>query len=343
MLDLPVRGCAEGLRRRARGALVGACALLLATAGLPALAQEDPGTPTPGASAPPEPIGGSHRRLAGHRFEPSSLVEDPFASSSFGIRVQYSYGKARSHTVSGTPPDLVVGCCEDQQYAGVLQEIEGSMRLADWLSLRAGLGALTYSGLNKSAVLVVGSGIKTGGHLELVPGIDLGARARGALLLGVSAEPELNLLVLSALLDAYHQGDVESLDVVLTSRTVTFGAGVSVAWAPTHSLGLTTAVQLLVPRKSGSGAYGANGLSAAVAADLQLGQLPLGLSAAYRIITPLGSSDFRLQQDLRAGLSYTAGPSGLSMRGELGVTRLALRQDLPANAVTLETSLRYDW
>jgi hypothetical protein len=336
----PRAGPAPSRRRPGHRVARIVCALLAIAAPLAPSAEDLSAAPSDPAPA------GRHRILGGHRFDPSSLVDDPFSSASFGLRIGYSVGTARGRTLAGSPPDASLTCCRDLQYAGILGGIEGSVRLTDWLPLRVGLVTLTYSGLDGESVLTVGSGIKTGGRVQLAPGLDLGDRMRGALLVGVSVEPALDILVLSGLLDAIESGDIEGREVIQTSSTVTVELGGSYAWAPARSLGVSAEVKYLAPQKNGSAAFAANGISAAAAADVDVADLlggpPLGLEVSYRLIAPIDSSDFRTQQDLRAGITYKGRP-GLAAKGEIGFSRIDLRQDLPSDAMTLDASLRYDW
>ena len=303
------------------------------------------------AQGAPEPqgaeIAGSHRVVAAHRFEPSTLVDDPFATTSVGTDVGYMLGAAKGPTLQGGLGNLTIGCCKDLSYGGILGQLDGSFRLADWLGLRLGLGTFVYSGIDRPSVISVGSGLKTSAHAQLVPGIELGDRVRAAALVGVATQPALDILVLSGLRDAIQSGSVEGGEILQTSNTLVLDAGASVAWAAARWLGVTASVEYVAPRRNGLAAFSANGIQAAAAVDMDVGALnpgtAFGLSAAYRIIAPVATSEFQAQQDVRAGVFYTGRP-GLTVRGELGYRHFNIRQDqLLSDVGTFDVIVRYDW
>lgn len=308
----------------------------------PAASAETPGPIAP----PPEVPAGIHRVLAGHRFEPSTLVDDPFSTSAVATRFGYIYSKVGGPFIGRDP--LRIDCCRDAQVGGFGGAFAFAVRAADWLAIRVAIDTVVYTGLNRESIIIVGPGIQTAADVLLVSGFTLGDRFRVAGLLGLSSKPALNILLLSGLIDAIQAGNVDTKTIFDASNTLQYDVGASAAWAIVNSLGLVAEVQFIAPNKVGTvSSFAANGILGATSLDFNFRELwasvPIGLSAAYRITAPINTATFQTVQDFLFAIGYTGRP-GLSARMEVGFRRLNLRPNqLLTTAALLDWVVRYDW
>jgi hypothetical protein len=289
---------------------------------------------------------GYYRTLAGHRFEPSTFVVDPFSTSSVQTRFGYVYAEVRGpYLVRALPP---ITCCKDVPVGGFAGALDFSVRIADWLAIRADLSSAVYTGLNRQAIIVAGPGVRTTATAQLLSGLQLGDRFRVAGFLGVGSQPELNVLLLSGLLDAITRGDANVKSIFETSNTLVFDVGATGAVALVRSLGAVAEVEYVAPNKVGSvSSFSANGIAGGGQLDWNMRELwpsvPIGLSANYRILSPLNTSTFQSQQDFNLGIGYTGRP-GLSARMQVGGRRFHITSNqLLTTALIVDWVVRYDW
>jgi len=329
-----------------------------AEAGAPAASPEGTAPPAaqPEGTAPAAPAGpedihaegqpGSYRVLAGHRFESSTLVFDPFSTSFVSTRFGYDYSQVRGPYITTSP--LGIACCKDVPVGGFGGSIDFGVRAADWLALRFDLTTSAYTGVNREALIVAGPGLRTSFGGQLLSGFQLGDRFRLGGILTVASQPEINILILSGLIDAIKSGNANISSIFNTSNTLVYSLGATGAAALVRSLGVVAEVEYVSPNKVGSvSAFAANGIVGAAQLDWNLRELwpivPIGLSGNYRILAPLNTSSFQSQQDYNLAIGYTGRP-GLSARAQVGGRRFHLTaNDLLSTVLIVDFVVRYDW
>jgi len=314
-----------------------------------------PATP-PEATAPAAPAGpediyaegqpGSYRVLLGHRFESSTLVFDPFSTSYVSTRFGYVYAQVSGpYLVRALPP---ITCCKDVPVGGFGGSVDFGVRAADWLALRFDLTSSVYTGLNRQAIIVAGPGVRTSFSAQALSGLQLGDRFRLGGILTVATQPELNILILSGLLDAINTGDANVKSIFESSNTLVYSIGATGAAALVRSLGLVAEVEYTAPNKVGSvSSFAANGIAGAGMLDWNMRELwpsvPIGLSGNYRILAPLNTSTFQTQQDFNLAIGYTGRP-GLSARAQIGGRKFHISSNnLLSTVLILDFVVRYDW
>jgi len=317
----------------------------------PATAPTPPEATAPAAAASPdnpyaEGEAGSYRVLHGHRFESSTFVVDPFSTSYVATRFGYVYADVSGpYIVRALPP---IACCKDVPVGGFGGSVDFGIRAADWLALRFDLTSSVYTGLNRQAIIVAGPGVRTSFSAQALSGLQLGDRFRLGGILTVATQPELNILLLSGLVDAINSGDANVKSIFDSSNTLVYSIGATGAVATVRSLGFVAEVEYTAPNKTGSvSSFAANGIAGAGQADWNMRELwpsiPIGLSVNYRIIAPLNTSTFQTQQDFNLAIGYT-GRAGLSARAQIGGRKFHISSNnLLSTALILDFVVRYDW
>jgi hypothetical protein len=291
----------------------------------------------------------SHRELAGHVFIPSHFVLTPFSNTSFGMSLAGAVGTATGPVIGIDPATGMVTKTGTADYplSAFGPSLEASIRLLEFLDLRLGLVGLLFTGTTGPAALVVGSGFQLGGNLGVTAGMNFGEHVRAGLTFDFVSSPQFNLLVLSGIATAIASGMIPAPSNLLSkTNTITVEPGLVAAWAPWRFIGGTVNFQYLHPTTTGSYSSTLNGLALALLADFDLMQVvrevPLGLTATYKWITPIGSSGVSSTQDLVGGLFYT-GRKDLALGLEIGQRVFHVQDTLKSSATFFYISVQYYW
>ncbi len=302
---------------------------------------------------PPE-VERSHRELAGHVFMPSHLIQDPFSYTAFGSNFAVGTGQALGPVLDlNTSPPTILADSKWYGYTGLGQGFDLNVRFLEYLSARASLTASAYLGSGRGSILVVGTGVRITGDVGLKGSLPLGEHVRLALTVDARYGPTLNVLLAESIADALARCrdpaqtcTIDTGDVLQETDTVTWIAGLSGAWSPWPFLGLTLNASYVYPRKTGVAASAQNGVRLAGMLDFDaqplLRWLPLGLSFAYSITSPIGSNGVTTTQNAGLGIFYT-GRKALALGLEIDRQWGRMESDMVAESTVAWVIVRYYW
>jgi hypothetical protein len=332
------------LRGRDRAAMVAAFVLAL-----PATAAAEPVQIRPverSGDDNAEEIGetSDRRTLNGHLFAQARMVEDPFTST----YVQLSLGVA---IADGTGPllDLDTGRVADRvvesDLVGAQQAATLQIGVTDWWALRAGFTSTIYAGRTAPAFLAVGAVGQVRGSL----GMTLSHGFHRTLRIGVVGEVQGVMRELVNVIDAVEAsietGDPSDFRLVNRTDTVTYGGGLSAAWAPHEALGLVVTGRYLFDDVVTGVDAEEDTLTIAVAGDLDLrafSTAPLTLLGAYRLDEPIDSDLASRSHRLEVDLYYTRG-SELVVGPGFEARWFDLRPNLETRSFAALLDLYYYW
>jgi hypothetical protein len=286
-------------------------------------------------------VADSDRQLAGHVFTPSSYVLTPFSTMAFGSTSFFASGTARSvrdirnHAAGTISYDLV----------GFSQGFDFSGRINKALSIRAAASFTIYSGADGKAVLVAGVSGSMYGSIGVTLGQTFVGPFRAAVTMDVAALPQYDLLIANAVLDAL-QGVINSNDLFVKGRRISYQPGISLAYAPHKAFGLIgQAAFVTTRRESGSGTKERSGTQFGISGDFDMEQLwhvPIALTAVY---SWQGAGGLTRLQNVGGGVWYTRRVP-LQLGLEVVWREQALRPDiqgLPLKATVATIVFRYYW
>jgi hypothetical protein len=309
-------------------------------------------TPTTGIAITEEaPVAEeSYRELNGHVFMPSRFVQEPFSITSFGMGLAGGTGTAKGteYQVTGSPPNITItptGNFKDYDFSAIGPSLDLSVRIVEWVAIRGSVAASIFSGTSGPAVLNVGSSAIISGGLGVSAGLRLLDSLRLAAIFDWTTIPSYNILILDALIDSINNGAITGsfYQQVTVSRVK---AGLSTAWAPWDFLGLTLELDYVSQGRTGQPTQG--GALVALLADFDIMKvadfLPLGLTAAYKNLSPLGSGSDGVYTvtDYVGGLFYT-GRRDLGLGLELDFRSFRLRDEQVSSATIFSVVSRYYW
>jgi hypothetical protein len=217
----------------------------------------------------------------------------------------------------GTPPPPPQTIDGDISYAATGGVLTYEYQIWRGISARVGLSETLYSGTTGAAVAVVGTNIRLGLGAGLTAGMQLGDSVRVAAILDATYAPRIGLLLGPAIKSAY-----DSCQAGLSSCTFDFSKlfdqenvfevqpGVSAAWAPLRSLGVTGNLTYVYSKIAGTNTDtpDGNAVMPGLAVDLDLGQLtrvPLGLQVTWSSLIPISGGGSSRFTDVGGGLFYT--------------------------------------
>ncbi|HWE24054.1 MAG TPA: hypothetical protein VG496_08950 [Myxococcales bacterium] len=283
--------------------------------------------------------------LDGHQFMPSQLVDTPFRETTFKLGLLYGYGTATGpkYDVNGN----VTGTA-DYTFAALGQTFRFEYKFNDWLSAGAVLLTTLYSGIDGPSAVSIGADISVGFGLRGRAGYRFGP-VETAFILDVSNQPGYGILVIAPIIEAIQTGKIDSGSALRSSHTLTVNPSLAASWAPMPALGLTANAAYVYRDVSVAGTHIADqsGIQLGIVADFDFGKIstwPIGVSAGYRLTTPLGSGLDRLERvdDLSGGIFYTAFRN-LGLGAEIGWRDFEIREPLDSKAVIVQIQLQYYW
>jgi hypothetical protein len=307
-------------------------------------------TPKP---APPEKMG---REMNGHLFLPSHLIDDPFSYTAFGVALGMGSGTAVGDTLSTTrplTPPIFGPPKRDYDYTGLGIGVAMNVRILEYLSARAVLGTTAYLGTGDGAAFVVGTSARITGDLGVKGSLPVGENFRFAASLDATYGPVLGVLVSQGIQDVINSCrttgcTVDPNQFLQQSKTITWVAGLSGAWAPLPYLGVTLNAQYIAPTKTDEGAASVsqNGYTLAVMADFDarplLAWLPVGVNAAYSYTGGIGGNGVSSTTDFGFGVYYTGRPH-LALGIELDWRDGRLENQQVSNSMLAWLNFRYYW
>ncbi len=254
-------------------------------------------------------------------------------------------GEALGATLQLNPPAILP---ESRWYGftgfGLLAS--GGVRLLEYLSLRAAVGTEAYIGNGTDAALTVGSSARVTAGLGAKGSLPVGETLRFAATFDATYGPVYSVLIAEGLLDAINSGRISAAEFVQNYSTFTWTGGLVGSWAPWPFLGFTLNGRFVVPTKTGKASYAQNGIVGAAMADFDArpiwSWLPMGLSAAYSVISPTSGNGVSALQTFGFGLYYTGRRDlGLGLQFEWRTGTLESGQSSRAALGFLD--LKYYW
>lgn len=337
-----------------------ALAAALVAAGARAQGATAPGQEvTPGAPATPSTqaaaAGGtaqlrrSPRALNGLVFQPSALLTEPFATTSFGMTTYFGGGEANAprYDLSGNQigtrkyPTAVYG-----------QDIDLQLRLTPDIALRLNVNGLIFSGINARGLLVVGATAQAGLLTGLVAGRDLSPTTRLAFVVDFGITPQFSELVGNAVLSAAQTGDFDSVGLFSNVQRLRGSPGLSFAWAPYPAMGFIAETRYIWTRRitsddsSGRTTHGVS-LGGLGALDLDpVLHVPIAVQASYRADLGVSSNGIPDVHQFGLGFFYSRRAAlalGLEALWRHGVIRAGTTPTLNADTALVGLRLRYYW
>jgi len=296
-----------------------------------------------------EPAPRTTPELEGHVFAPSLLVDTPFRETTFKLGILYGFGSATGphyEVQPGNPPTVVQNGTNDYTFASFAQTFRYEYAFNEWLSGGVTILTLLYSGINGPSVVSIGANVGVGAGARLKAGHRFGP-VETAIVMDASTNPEYGFLVAAALVRAIEDGVIDAGSALQTTHSVTLNPSAVASWAPWPALGLTANLGYVYKslRVNNTSIGDESGLQFAAALDFDFGkisQVPIGLLAAYRLTTPLGSDGVSKVEDISGGIFYTARKEiGLGM--EAGWRSFTIRPPLDSTMLLIQLSLQYYW
>ncbi len=285
------------------------------------------------------------RELGGHTFLPSHIIDNPFSETFVWLSLGLGAGEALAGSLQLNPPAITP---ENRWYGftgfGLLAS--GGVRLLEYLSLRAAVGTEAYIGNGTDAALAVGSSARVTAGLGAKGSLPVGETLRFAATFDATYGPVYSVLIAEGLIDAINSGRISASEFVQNYSTFTWTGGLVGSWAPWSFLGFTLNGRFVVPTKTGKASYAQNGIFGAAMADFDArpiwSWLPMGLSAAYSVISPTSGNGVSALQTFGFGLYYTGRRDlGLGLQFEWRTGTLASGQSSRAALGFLD--LKYYW
>lgn len=289
------------------------------------------GTATAPAPGPPPTSRADRRAINGHQFLPG-VVEAPLAVSSFGLSERLSYGSAtgQRYDLAGEP----TGETRTYSFGGVVTDVGFQTVLGEAFVIRGDLTVSIFSGTDSVSALVVGTTLQPGLALGAAWSYPLSEQVRIGLSLDADRSPQLNLLIMAAILDAIQRGGVVDGEGAFQQNNVTSWApACSAAWVPHRAVGLIGRLGYVhsAMETASSGTLVRQGITVGLAADLDLRAfwptVSMGANLAYADSIPLGGSISGVR-DLSLGLMYNGKPD-LALGVVLGAQTLRIRPQYP--------------
>ena len=249
------------------------------------------------------------RQIAGHAFIPTSTsIDAPVPVSSFGLETNLAYGTATGpfYDQDGN----LVDSSRIYDVGGFGETIRFQFDVSRHLVLRGRVATSLVSGIDKESALVVGTTALAGGSLGAEWSTPLGQSARLGLSLDLERAPQLNLMVIAAVLQALHNHFVDSASALEMDEILTWKPGATASWVPTPSLGLTGRVVYSDSRlhTESYGDVDRKAISLGLGADLDLQKLwptvPVSTNLALVDSIPLSNADSGVA-DVSLGVMYT--------------------------------------
>jgi hypothetical protein len=193
-----------------------------------------------------EAVAESSRQLAGHVFTPSSLVVSPFSNTAFGTNTLVGTG-----TATGTLYDLQGNNRGTRSYdlgvVGLAFDFQGRINPA--LAVRAHAIGGFYTGLDGKAILVAGANAQFAGGVGATLAQNFGKRLRAGFTFDANVEPQYSVLIANAIINSIRNGTIDTNDLFVVGKRVTFYPGGSVAYSPHPAVGLGAQVTALVSKR----------------------------------------------------------------------------------------------
>jgi hypothetical protein len=316
--------------------VLAASALSLCLASGPSRADEP--APTPGP-----------RELAGHHFLVSHLIENPFSATSFAQNFGVGFGQALGPSLDlSTSPPSVKQDSKWYTYAGFIEQVDLTVRILDWLSIRGGFAAGLRQGAGNGSALVVGTAVNAAGVFGVKGSLQLSPSIRTSLTADVAYGPTLNLLLLQGIVAGVKAGRFDTQDLVKSRDALTAGLTAGAAWAPTPWLGLLGNLRYVHTRSTTVADSSQDGVQAAASLEFDarplVAWLPVGTNVSYRYTGPLGGGDGSPAtiDEVSLGFFYTGRPHfvvGLEAEGRYG----RLDTELQARQALVWINARYFW
>ena len=285
--------------------------------------------------------------LEGHVFMPSILVESPFRSTVFKLGLLYGVGDATGprYDINGN----VTGN-NSYTYGTLAQTFRYEYQFAEWLSAGAVVLTSMYTGLDGPSAVSIGAqfGVGIGGRVKA--GHRFGP-VETAVTVEASTGPEYGILVAAALVRALKDKVIDFGSALQATHVVTVTPGVTASWAPLPALGVTANVAYVYKslRLSDAPISDESGVQYAAAVDFdfaKVSSVPIGLLAAFRITSPLGSDGIPTVKDFSGGIFYT-GIREVGLGLEVGWRSFTLRPGtsvpLEATATVAQLGFQYYW
>ncbi len=164
---------------------------MLLAAGVAAVVIAAPARATDDAPSP------GPRELAGHDFQVSHLVTDPFSVTSFGQNFGAGGGEALGPALDlSTNPPTVLPSSRWYGFGGFIEEVDLTVRVLEFLSVRAGFAAGLRQGAGNGSALVVGTAADVSGRIGVKGSLPLARSLRVSLSGDVEYGPQMNILIL---------------------------------------------------------------------------------------------------------------------------------------------------
>lgn len=305
----------------------------------------------PAAASAEEQPSSERRVLGGHQFLVSHLAEDPFSVTSFASNFVAGTGEALGPKLdlSNTPPNppAILADSKWYGYAELAEQLDFTARILEYLSLHAGVTAGIRQGTGSGSAFVVGTSVQVNGVLGVKGSLPVGDTLRLSLSANGSWGPQMNLLILQGLINAYRAGSsFDQADLFQERKARTLWTTAGAAWGPTPWLGLVANVSYLNAESADISGSSQNGYMAGGSAELDVRPLvasvPLGLVASYRRTGALGGNGVANQNAYSAGFYYT-GRRDLALGLEIETVRGFLDTELKSKQTVAWINLRYFW
>lgn len=313
-----------------------------------------PTTPRPRVPAPaPAPVD-DRRQVHGHRFLPSELLHDPFATTYLGTFTAFSYGQG-----SAVLPADQEGNTQQlsRQQAGFAHGLVCQVGILSGWALRASVRLHVRSGINVDTLAERGTDFLYSISGGTVGSLRIGRWIRLGGAVDADYTPDYNVNIVQPvrkLLNPVPKSVDELADRIDQLRqqllkqqsALTVTARGLLAVAPHRSVGMLFELNYAHSFSFGDGPVGTPTVSLGGALSFDLGALapvPLGLLLGYRLDLPTVMDAAPLAHNLSGGLFYTGRP-----HLALGIdVTMRLDEDAANSAYEMNTSgtflMRYYW
>jgi hypothetical protein len=289
------------------------------------------------------------RELGGHQFIASHLIEHPFSVTSFAQNFGVGAGEALGPRLdlSGSAP-VALPDSKWYGYAGFVEQIDLTVRILDWLSVRGGFAAGLRQGAGNGSAIVVGTTANAAGVLGVKGSMQLAENVRGSLSLNAAYGPTLNLLLLQGLKQAAAAGKLSAGEFFNSRDALTTNLTAGTAWAPWRWLGVIGNLAYQHTRSATLADVDQNGILAAGTVEFDalplVPWLPVGTGVTYRYTGPIGSGTGAVatEDEVSVGAYYTGRPNlvlGLEVEGRVG----RIDTELKARQALAWINFRYYW
>lgn len=293
----------------------------------------------------------SPRAVNGHVFQPSTLVTGPFSTTSFGMVTNFGIGEAEAPTydINGNQTGT-----KSYPMASYGQGVNYHLRLWRDLGLRLDVHGLIFSGTDGRGILVAGATAQYGFTAGLTWGWNLGSTARLSVLANLGTEPQMSVLVGSAVLRALQTRSFDDAGLFSTVTRLRASPGLSFAWAPSPVLGFVGEARYVWTRrvsKGGAedGSRTAQGASLGGIASLDLNPLirwPIAFQGSFRSDFPVSGHGISEVHQVGGGVYYSGRVNlalGLEANWRHGKIRPGVTPSLNSDSTTAAIVFRYYW